>query len=114
MVFLKKINPRLIKKFSDWFELSSIGTPLSSMDSSYQFLLTTKYLFWRDDCNGYGYLPINNVKLVGGADLDGVFASNKDDTYGGFIVDDDLSGNEKMWFIEDMNQLISFITALDQ
>ena len=72
------------------------------------------HVIWWDDCEGYGYLPIDNVKLVGDEDLDGIFASDKDDTCGGFIVDDDLSGNEKMWFIEDMNELINFIIALDQ
>ena len=102
-------TPMLIKKFSDWFELSSIGIPLLAIDSSYQFWLTAEYLFWWDDCEDYGYLPINDVKLVGDADLDGISASDKDDTCGGFIVDDDITGNERICFIEDMNELINFI-----
>ena len=105
-------SSKLIKKFSDWFEMSSIGNPLLSLDSTYQFLLTTEYLFWWDDCEGYGYLPIDNVKLVEDKDLDGVFASAKDDTYGGFIVDDDITVNEKMYFIEDMNELINYVVSL--
>ena len=83
-----------------------------SLDSSYQFLLTTEYLFWKDDCEGFGYLPIDDLIFIGDEEFDGVFAVNKEDSYGGFIVDDDVEGPEKMHFIKDLNQLIEFITSL--
>ena len=102
---------KLIKKFMEWFEFENVGTPLLAMDSNYIFALTTEYLFWWDDCEGYGCLSIDDVKLVADEDLDGVFASDKDDTYGGFIVDDDIVGGKKMRFVKDMNDLINFMVG---
>ena len=105
-------NPtnKIINKFGNWFTLD-IGTPLLSLDSTYQFLLTTEYLFWWDDCEGYGYLPLEHVEFYTGEDdFDGVYVMDKDwDNKGCFIIDDDITHAEKKPFIEDMTRLITYI-----
>ena len=84
-------------------------------------MLTTEYLFWWDDCEGYGCLPLEHVEFYAGEDdFDGVYVMDKDwdnkggfiiddDNKGGFIIDDDITHSEKKPFIEDMTRLITYI-----
>lgn len=82
-----------------------------SLDSSYKFLLTTEYIFWWDDCEGYGYFSIDNVKFHGDDEFEGIFATDKSESedLGGFIIDEDIPLHMQPDFADDMNSVVNYI-----